>query len=117
MQPKADAMPSAKTSLSTDRDLYAGLIRLHVLHHASEQPVYGAWIIEELSHHGYALSPGTLYPLLHGLEKKGYLRSRTVKTGKRVRRTYAITPKGRAILAGAKEKVRELFGELFAEEH
>ena len=110
-------MPPGKTSLSTDRDLYAGLIRLHVLHHASERPVYGAWIIEELRHHGYALSPGTLYPLLHGLEKKGYLRSRAVKTGRRTRRVYAITPKGRIVFAGAKEKVRELFGELFAEKH
>ncbi|HUO02224.1 MAG TPA: PadR family transcriptional regulator [Rhizomicrobium sp.] len=110
-------MPAAKTSLSTDRDLYAGLIRLHVLHHASERPVYGAWIIEELGHHGYALSPGTLYPLLHGLEKKGYLRSRMIRTGRRTRRLYAITPRGRAAFARAREKVRELFGELFARHH
>lgn len=110
-------MAGIKTNYSVDRDLYAGLIRLHVLHHASEQPIYGAWIIEELSHHGYALSPGTLYPLLHGLEKKGYLRSREVRTGKRSRRIYSITPKGRNTFAAAKEKVRELFGELFAHQH
>ena len=110
-------MASTKTDLSADRDLYAGLIRLHVLHHAAEQPVYGAWIIKELSHHGYALSPGTLYPLLHGLEKKGYLRSRQMRDGKRLRRLYAITPKGRTVFAAAKEKVRELFGELFAHHH
>lgn len=109
-------MPT-KTNLSADRDLYAGLVRLHVLHHASEQPVYGAWIIEELGHHGYALSPGTLYPLLHGLEKKGYLRSRRVMTGKRTRRLYSITPKGRSVFSAAKEQVRELFGELFSLPH
>ena len=28
-------------------------------------------MIEELARHGYPMSPGTLYPLLHGLEKKG----------------------------------------------
>jgi DNA-binding PadR family transcriptional regulator len=106
-----------KTNLSADRDLYAGLIRLHVLHHASEQPIYGAWIIEELSHHGYSLSPGTLYPLLHGLEKKGYLRSRQVRAGKLVRRVYSITSRGKIAFAAAKEKVRELFGELFAQQH
>jgi DNA-binding PadR family transcriptional regulator len=110
-------MPLTKTNLFADRDLFAGLIRLHVLHHASEQPIYGAWIIEELSHHGYSLSPGTLYPLLHGLEKKGYLRSKKVRTGKRSRRIYSITPKGRSVFATAKEKVRELFGELFAQQH
>ncbi len=107
----------SKADLSADRDLYAGLIRLHVLHHASEQPIYGAWIIEELSHHGYALSPGTLYPLLHGLEQKGYLRSRMMVNGRRKRRVYSITPKGKTVFAAAKEKVRELFGELFSHDH
>ena len=109
-------MTLSKTTLAADRDLYGGLIRLHVLHHANERPVYGAWIIEELSHHGYSLSPGTLYPLLHGLEKKGYLRSRQVREGKLVRRIYSITPKGKSVFVAAKEKVRELFGELFAQQ-
>jgi PadR family transcriptional regulator len=58
-----------------DKDLYSGLIRLHVLHHACQEPIFGVGIIEELGRHGYRLSPGTLYPLLHGLEEKGYLRS------------------------------------------
>ena len=98
---------------SADRDLYAGLIRLHVLHHACEKPIYGVWIIEELRHHGYVLSPGTLYPLLHSLERKGYLRSREEREGKHARRVYAITARGRKAFAGAKEKVKELFGELF----
>lgn len=96
-----------------DRDLYAGLIRLHVLHHAAEEPVYGAWIIEELRRHGYRLSPGTLYPMLHGLERKGLLRCRSEGTGRRARRLYTITAKGRSALADARDKVRELFGELF----
>lgn len=96
-----------------DKDLYAGLIRLHVLHHAAAEPVYGGWIIEELRRHGYRLSPGTLYPMLHGLERKGYLKSQKEGAGKRARRFYTATPKGRAALSAAKEKVRELFGELF----
>jgi DNA-binding PadR family transcriptional regulator len=54
-----------------DRDLYSGLIRLHVLHHAAEGPIFGLGMIEELNRHGYRISPGTLYPLLQGLEKKG----------------------------------------------
>jgi len=96
--------------------LYTGLIRLHVLHHAAEKPVYGTWIMEELQHHGYKLSPGTLYPMLHGLEKKGYLRSREERRGAQSRRLYAITALGRKALADAKMKVRELFGELFEDE-
>ncbi len=102
-----------RVAKDVDRDLYAGLIRLHVLHHAGEKPIYGAWIIEELNRHGYSLSAGTLYPLLHGLEKKGYLRSRQVRAGKLGRRIYEITAKGRKVFAAAREKVRELFGELF----
>src|ERR1017187_3547590 len=58
-----------------DRDLYSGLIRLHVLHHAVREPIFGMGMVNELAHHGYRISPGTLYPLLHGLETKGYLRS------------------------------------------
>lgn len=96
-----------------DRDLYAGLVRLHVLHHAAAAAIYGQEMIDELAHHGYQLSPGTLYPLLHGLEKKGYLTSVHMRVGKIGRRMYRITPQGRRALTGAKRKVRELFGELF----
>lgn len=100
----------------TDKDLYGGLIRLHILHHAAEGPVFGLGIIEELRHHGYELSAGTLYPMLHGMEKKGYLTSRHERTGHRDRRVYEITGHGRIALADAKTKVRELFGELIQEE-
>ena len=96
-----------------DKDLYGGLIRLHILHHAGEEPVFGLGIIEELGHHGYEISAGTLYPMLHGLEKKGYLLSHQERSGKQGRRMYEITPQGRKALTAAKIKVMELFGELF----
>jgi PadR family transcriptional regulator len=99
-----------------DRDLYAGLIRLHILHHASKRPVFGLWFIEELGRHGYRLSPGTLYPLLHGLEHKGYLRSASERSGKSLRRLYESTPLGRKALLAARQKVSELFGELLEDE-
>jgi PadR family transcriptional regulator PadR len=97
-----------------DRDLFAGLIRLHVLHHASGEPIFGLGMIEELGRHGYQMSAGTLYPILHGLESRGYLRSaiRQSSDGRR-RRLYRITPAGRRAFSAAKVKVRELFGELF----
>lgn len=95
-----------------DKDLYSGLIRLHVLHHASEGEIFGLDMIEELGRHGYKLSPGTMYPILHGLEKKGYLKSSTFRSGKVRRRMYEATPSGRRALKTAKQKVRELFGEL-----
>ena len=97
----------------SDKDLYAGLIRLHVLHHAGEGPVFGLWLIEELRRHGYQIGPGTLYPLLHGLEAKGYLTSRPERNGRSTRRVYDITPHGSEALAAARQKVKELFGEMF----
>jgi PadR family transcriptional regulator, regulatory protein PadR len=98
-----------------DRDLYSGLIRLHLLHHAAEQPIFGLGMIEELGRHGYQISPGSLYPLLHGLERKGYLKASEVRNGKSLRKVYRATPLGRKALASAKEKVRELFRELIEE--
>jgi DNA-binding PadR family transcriptional regulator len=96
-----------------DRDLYSGMIRLHILHHAVvEGPVFGLGMAEELARHGYRISPGTLYPILHGLEKKGYLRSAEQRNGKSRRLVYRATPRGRKALEAAKSKVRELFGEL-----
>ena len=97
----------------TDRELFGGLIRMHLLHHAAEGPIYGFSMIEELAEHGYRLSPGTLYPILHGLEKRGYLRSTERRLGHTARRMYRITPRGRRALKDAKQKVYELFGEMF----
>jgi PadR family transcriptional regulator len=94
------------------QELLAGLVRLHILHHAAEDEIYGAWIIEELARHGYKLSPGTLYPMLHTLERKGYLRSRQKRSGRSVRRLYRATPLGAKALGVAREKLRELVGEL-----
>ena len=96
----------------TDKDLYGGLIRLHILHHAAKEPIFGLGIIEELRRHGYELSAGTLYPMLHGLEKKGYLTSHHERTGRRERRVCAITEQGQIALVEARAKVKELFGEL-----
>jgi DNA-binding PadR family transcriptional regulator len=94
------------------RDLYSGLIRLHILHHAVEGPVYGLEMAEELARHGYQISLGTLYPLLHGLEKKGYLRSTEKRSGQSLRKVYRATPLGKKALRAMRVKVAELFGEL-----
>jgi PadR family transcriptional regulator PadR len=102
----------SKTKFEEDRELYSGLIRLHVLHHAAEEPIFGLGMIEELARHGYRISPGSLYPLLHGLEKKGYLRATEERNGRSLRKVYRATPRGRRALAAARHKVRELFREL-----
>lgn len=97
------------------RDLYSGLIRLHILYHASKEPVYGLWLIEELGRHGYKISPGTLYPILHSMEKRGYLISDKKLHKGKYRRIYRITDEGGSALVAANSKVRELFKELIEE--
>lgn len=102
------------TATADDRDLYGGLIRLHVLHRAGVKPLYGHWMIEELRRHGYHIGPGTMYPLLHRLERKGYLRSKKERRGSRYRKVYTITLSGRRAVNLARRRVQELFGEVFA---
>jgi len=102
--------------LNQQRDLFFGLIRIHVLVHASHEPIFGLAMMDELAHHGYRIGPGTLYPLLHGLERAGLLKSVAKTAGGRRRRIYKITAAGRKALERAKEKVDELHHELH-EEH
>ena len=94
------------------RDIFLGFIKIHILHHAAKEPVYGLWLIEELAHHGYKISPGTLYPALHKLEEDQLLKSYNEKHGGKIRKYYRTTPKGLRLLADAKEKINALVEEV-----
>ena len=100
----------------SNRDLMAGFVRLHVLNHADSGPIFGIGIIERLAFHGYVLSPGTLYPILHGLERDGLLQSREEVAGNRRRRIYEITDAGRRALILSRVRLWELFKEVFENE-
>jgi PadR family transcriptional regulator, regulatory protein PadR len=102
----------AKSKESDYREFVSGFIRLHILHHAAQEPLVGFWMIEELRRHGYEMSPGTIYPLLHSLQKRGYLSVAVKREGRRAWREYSATKEGRKVLAAAKRKLRELFHEL-----
>ena len=92
-------------------DLLTGLIRLHVLHHAAEMEIYRQSMIDELGHHGYRLSPGSLYPMLHVIERKGYLVSLVERQGRTARKLYRPTKPGSDGLALAKVRIRGFTGE------
>lgn len=89
----------------------SGFIRMHVLHHAEEGDLFGHWMIEELRHHGYTMSAGTLYPMLRTMEKDGWIAGKDEKHGAR-RRLYNITPKGRKALKEVRARLQELFREV-----
>ncbi len=105
----------ARNTLTDDpvaRHFFNGFIRLHILYHAAQAPIYGAEITAELVRHGYRISQGTLYPTLHQLERLGYLRSEPKTVGGKRRKYYRATPRGRKVLEDAREKLLELVAEV-----
>src|SRR3954470_18212753 len=89
------------------REFLLGFWKIHILHHAEEQGVYGQWMLEELQRHGYRLSPGTLYPLLARMARRGWLRA-TEPRRSRDARVYRITPAGADVLKRLRTSLAEL---------
>ena len=94
------------------REVFLGVHTIHMLHHAAEEPVYGLAMTAELRRRGYEMSLGTRYPILHSMEAAGYLTRHDRVVNGKVRKYYAITDDGRTVLAEARDKVRELVGEV-----
>ncbi len=95
------------------REFFLAFWKLHILHHATEGPVVGQWMMNELRRHGYDVSPGTLYPILHRMEEYGWLRSESdPNAGSKARRSYFITAKGSEVLAKMTVQIEELHHEV-----
>ena len=94
------------------RTFFLGFIRLHIVYHASKEPIFGLDMIRELGRHGYKLSPGTLYPILHNLEKEGYLVTKKQVVNGKVRKYYQATLSGIKALGQAIDKANELINEI-----
>ena len=95
-----------------ERKFFLGFIRLHILHHARAEPFFGLWMISELQKHGYNISPGTLYPILHNLESDGLLSSSKKNINGKIRKYYSITKIGENFLDEGTKKAKELIEEL-----
>lgn len=94
------------------REIFLAFVRVHLLHHAAEAPIYGLEMIEELARHGYEIGPGTLYPVLHSLERAGYLEAEKQSVNGKMRKYYRITGPGRDALVRLRPKIRELVDEV-----
>jgi PadR family transcriptional regulator, regulatory protein PadR len=94
------------------KEFFLGFVKIHILYHASKEPIYGAEILKELGRHGYRLSPGTLYPTLHRLSKEGLLSVEKRTVDGKIRKYYVITEQGLAALDEAKKKITELVNEV-----
>jgi PadR family transcriptional regulator PadR len=93
------------------REFLLAFWKIHILHHAAEQGIYGQWMLEELHHHGYRLSPGTLYPMLARMEKHGWLRATEPKRSKAAR-VYRLTASGHQVLQQILDSLDELSREV-----
>lgn len=97
------------------REFLRGSMRVHVLYHASKEPVYGVEMLRELRRHGYRLSPGTLYPMLHRMQKEGLLKLKKKLVRGKIRKYYTATKKGEMALQQARRKISELVREVLEE--
>jgi DNA-binding PadR family transcriptional regulator len=94
------------------REFLLAFWKIHILHHAADgRGIYGQWMLEELNHHGYRLSPGTLYPILARMERRGWLRSAEPNRSKAAR-VYRLTPRGHEILTQLMASLDELYSEV-----
>lgn len=94
------------------RKIFLAFIEIHILHHAKNDKIYGSWMIEELKHHGYDISAGTLYPIFHKMEKAGLLKSEKKLQDGKIRKYYTITKDGKKTLDEALIKIKELSNEI-----
>lgn len=94
------------------RDIELAFIKLHILHHAGEEEVFGVGLTDELARHGYTIGPGTLYPTLAKMEKQKLLSCQTRTVNHKRRKYYRITPAGSSLLEEMKHKITELYEEV-----
>lgn len=96
------------------RDIELAFIKIHILYHAGKGRVFGIGLMQELAGHEYIISPGTLYPILNKLENDGLLMSEKQTVDHKQRKYYTITGPGQAFLNDMKNKIHELYTEVFS---
>lgn len=97
------------------KDFFLGFIKIHIIYHAAKEPVFGVELTRELERHGYHVSSGTLYPILHRLLDDGYLVLKEKNVGGKIRKYYRITSKGKKVLKECRKKIHELVDEVIRE--
>ena len=101
---------------TVNREILLSFWKVHILHHANEEPIHGQWILTELRRHGYEISPGTLYPLLNRMQRLGWLKCKSDSGGgRRARKNYRLTKEGQKVLAHLREQIKELHEEVVLE--
>ena len=93
--------------MKIDKELLKGSTTMLILNLLKQEDMYGYQMIKKLketSENVFELKEGTLYPILHTLEEKGYITSYWDESASKKRKYYSITKKGKDVL---KEKETE----------
>lgn len=96
--------------MAIEKSLMSGSMTMLILRLLSDKDMYGYEMIDMLrrkSQNVFELKAGTLYPLLHGLEQKGFLKVYEQEYAGKVRKYYSITKEGRGFLAQKTEEWEE----------
>lgn len=94
-------------NMKIDKELLKGSTNMLILSLIEEKPMYGYQMIKELSRRSqnlFEFQEGTLYPILHNLEKKNYISHYWINRGNKKRKYYSITQEGKKHL---KSKMKE----------
>ena len=95
-----------------EREVLLSFWKIHILHHASKEPLHGQWIVTELRKRGYEISPGTLYPILQRMERLRWLKGKAAPRCGRARKDYRLTALGRKVLDVLRQQITELYDEV-----
>ena len=96
--------------MAVDKALMSGSMTMLLLRLLAEKDMYGYEMIDILrkkSCNVFELKAGTLYPLLHGMEEKGLLKSYEQEYGGKMRKYYSITKEGRTLLNAKQAEWKE----------
>jgi PadR family transcriptional regulator, regulatory protein PadR len=94
------------------QSFWQGILKFFVLQKIAQGPAYGGRLKKQLSECGYDISPGSLYPLLHALEKGSLVSSRVKIFKGRARKYYEITNQGRTVLAELQKELTHIMSKI-----
>lgn len=91
-------------------NIITGNTAMLILELINERDMYGYELMEELEKRSkgkFTLKAGTLYPLLHSLEKDGNIETYSKEHNGKLRKYYRITNKGKEELSKQKRQWEE----------
>lgn len=98
------------------KSLRSGVLKLVLLRSISKGNDYPYSVLKSLKCHSHlpfgTVSKNEVYNTLNALEKRGYVRSRTVLSGSKAQRHYRLTPQGRSVVRRSRRIMLQLIKDM-----